>query len=297
MTERATAKLRQELGPNILMLIDEPGIEDILVNPDGQVWTNQGMVPLVMSADHVRSIINTVAAMNDTVVTFDNPSVEAVLPFGDARFKGVVAPEVPRPIFAIRTRPKVVFSIWQLIEDGTLTQEQADRLCRALSGRKNILIGGATGSGKTTLLNACLDYIAKMHKDERIICIEDTPEIDCKSPNSLCLRTTENRTMGDCLRDAMRLVPKRIVVGEVRGAEALALLEAWNTGHDGGVATIHASSLAGSVLRLKSLVRKATEVAQDLLVHQAIHVIVFMEKDCSSASGRRVREIRNMEYV
>ena len=126
----------------------------------------------------------------------------------------------------------------------------AEILRQAVVAKKNILIVGSTGSGKTTLVNAILDAMAKLAPRDRVISIEDTMELQCAVENSVDLRAVGSVTMLDCLRACMRLKPTRIVVGEVRGAEAHVMLKAWNTGHPGGVATVHANDALSGLVRL-----------------------------------------------
>ena len=136
--------------------------------------------------------------------------------------------------------------------------KHAEVIRAAVGARKNILVVGSTGSGKTTFVNACLDALAILTPHDRVISIEDTTELQCAVKNYLDLRAVGNVTMLDCLRACMRLKPTRIVVGEVRGAEAHTLLKAWNTGHPGGMATVHANDAMSGLIRLESLVAEAT---------------------------------------
>ena len=128
----------------------------------------------------------------------------------------------------------------------------------AIRDRRNILIVGSTGSGKTTLVNAILEAVARISPSDRVITIEDTMELQCPVENYVDLRAVAGVSMLDCLRACMRLKPTRIVVGEVRGAEAHVMLKSWNTGHPGGVATIHANDALSGLVRLESLVAEAT---------------------------------------
>lgn len=167
----------------------------------------------------------------------------------------------------------------------------AEILRRAISERKNILIVGSTGSGKTTLVNACLDLMARECPNGRVVSIEDTMELQCPVPNAVDLRAVGNVSMLDCLRACMRLKPKRIVVGEVRGAEAHVMLKAWNTGHPGGVATVHANDALSGLVRIESLVAEATISPQQNLIAEAIDLVVFIDEDSELAAGRKVREL------
>jgi type IV secretion system protein TrbB len=135
-----------------------------------------------------------------------------------------------------------------------------------------------------------------------VISIEDTTELQCPVENYLDLRAVGSVTMLDCLRACMRLKPTRIVVGEVRGAEAHTLLKAWNTGHPGGAATVHANDAVSGLTRLESLIAEATNAPQQSLIAEAIDVVVFVDEESSISAGRKVREVllvtgyRNGEY-
>ena len=151
----------------------------------------------------------------------------------------------------------------------------------AVEHRRTILYVGPTGSGKTTIADTDLTEIGLLAPQDRVVYIEDTPELVCDIPNSVDLLACEDIDidMLRCVRIAMRLRPKRIVVGEVRGAEAHALLKAWNTGHPGGIATVHADDAYSGLLRMESLVAESTSTPQHDLIAQAIHLVVFIEEE------------------
>ena len=140
---------------------------------------------------------------------------------------------------------------------GILSRDQHKTLRIAIATHKNILIAGGTGTGKTTLANALINEISLQFPDERLLIIEDTPELQCHASNKVLLESSKTVSMNDLLRASMRMRPDRILVGEVRGGEALTLLKAWTTGHPGGVATVHASSIEGAALRMQSLAAEA----------------------------------------
>jgi type IV secretion system protein VirB11 len=161
--------------------------------------------------------------------------------------------------------------------------------------KRNILVAGATGSGKTTFLNACFDAMAALAPNDRVISIEDTSELQCSMSNHVELRANSHISMLDCLRASMRLKPTRIVVGEVRGPEAHALLKAWNTGHPGGIATVHANDAASGLQRLESLVAEAANAPRgehiQRLIAEAVDVVVFIDEEPALPAGRKVREV------
>jgi type IV secretion system protein VirB11 len=326
--QRLEVKLRRELGEQILPLLADDRTEDILLNPDSSLWVKRmgesfqrvGSMPPAQAA----SAVSTIAAWRGTILNHEHPILETELPLDGSRFEAIVPPVVRRPVFAIRLRPRRIFSLAEYEAGGILTHKDdpLNRLRRhddfgnavrglkhieviraAVSAKKNILVVGSTGSGKTTLVNAILDELASLAPDDRVISIEDTTELQCAVKNYLDLRAVGSVGMLDCLRACMRLKPTRIVVGEVRGAEAHTLLKAWNTGHPGGAATIHANDAISGLMRLESLVAEATNAPQQILIAEAVDVVVFVDEEAAVSAGRKVRELllvtgySNEEYM
>jgi type IV secretion system protein TrbB len=325
--QRFETKLKRELGETILSVLSDDLMEDILLNPDSTLWVKR------MGEDFRRvgdmpptqawSALSTIATMRGTVLNHEKPILETELPIDGSRFEGIVPPVVRRPVFAIRLRPRKIFALAEYETAGILTG-RADPLNRsrhrddfagairglphgeiiraAVRSRKNLLVVGSTGSGKTTLVNAILHAFSDLTPNDRVISIEDTTELQCPVENYLDLRAVGSVTMLDCLRACMRLKPTRIVVGEVRGAEAHTLLKAWNTGHPGGAATVHANDAVSGLTRLESLIAEATNAPQQSLIAEAIDVVVFVDEESSISAGRKVREVllvtgyRNGEY-
>ena len=242
-----------------------------------------------MSAAQAESLISTVAGLLDRVVNDQSPILEAELPLDGSRIEGLLPPVVPSPVFAIRKRAVRVFTFDDYAADGILSADQADMLRGAIVDRQNIVISGGPGSGKTTFANAVLremEWLAP--RTERLVLIEDTYELRCPSPNHVTLHTTDEVTLRDLVRAAIRLRPDRIVIGEVRGAEALDLLKAWNTGNPGGCATVHANSAEDALGRLDQLAQEAGVPSQQRLVASTVDLVAHMER---AGSTRRVREL------
>src|SRR6202790_4426821 len=316
VTERRNEKLIRELGSLVSSCLQDHGTEDILLNPDGQLWVKRThedfRVVGKMPPAQALSAFGTIAAIRNTVVNHENPILETELPTDGSRFEGLIPPVVRQPVFAIRQRPRCVFSLSDYDKTGILTdkndavnrQRHRDQFIELLRGkrhvdviraainkRKNILVAGSTGSGKTTFINAVLDELALLSPADRVLIIEDTPELQCNVKNSVALLAVGRVSMLDCLRACMRLKPTRIVVGEVRGAEALSMLKAWNTGHPGGAASVHANDAHGALIRLESLVAEATAAPQQPLIAEAVNVVVFVDSEPSIRAGRKVREV------
>ena len=313
---RLETKLRRELGDQVLAFLSDDCTEDILLNPDGSLWVKrmgEGFSRVgEMSAGQASSALNTIAAWRGTVLNHDHPILETELPIDGSRFEGIVPPVVRRPVFAIRLRPRRIFPLSEYEAAGILSEKsdplnhirRQDDFVNAVRGlkhgqiiraavraKKNILVVGSTGSGKTTFVNACLDAFATLTPHDRVISIEDTTELQCPAPNYVDLRAVGNVTMLQCLRACMRLNPTRIIVGEVRGGEAHTLLKAWNTGHPGGMATVHANDAVSGLVRLESLVSEATSASQHKLIAEAVDLVVFIDAEPQLAAGRKIREL------
>jgi type IV secretion system protein VirB11 len=313
---RLETKLKRELGDQVLALLSDDRTEDILLNPDGALWVKriaEGFVRLgEIPAPQASSALSTIAAWRGTVLNHEHPILETELPIDGSRFEGIVSPVVRRPVFAIRLRPRRIFPLTEYENSGILTGKddplnhlrRQDDFLNAVHGlrhgeviraavraKKNILVVGSTGSGKTTFVNACLDALATLTPHDRVISIEDTTELQCPVANYLGLRSVGNVTMLECLRACMRLKPTRIVVGEVRGAEAHTLLKAWNTGHPGGMATVHANDAVSGLTRLESLVAEATNAPQQSLIAEAVDLVIFIDEEPDLPAGRKVREV------
>ncbi len=171
--------------------------------------------------------------------------------------------------------------------------KSAELLRKAIDERRNIVIAGGTGSGKTTLAAALInEMVARSDPNERYVIIEDTLEIQCRARNLVQLHTADSADMTRLVRTTMRLRPDRIIIGEVRGGEALALLKAWNTGHPGGVTTAHSNGAAAALTRLSSLVQEAGVPPQPELIAETINLLVFIVR---TPKGRRVKEVVRVE--
>ena len=178
----------------------------------------------------------------------------------------------------MRKPAQVLYTLDDYVRDGILTAARALVMRTAIDERRNILIAGGTGSGKTTLAGALInEMVARSDPNERYVIIEDTLEIRCRARNLVQLHTADNADMTRLVRTTMRLRPDRIIIGDVRGAEALALLKAWTTGHPGGVTTIHANSAAAALIRLSSLAQEAGVPPQPELIAETIHLIAFID--------------------
>jgi P-type conjugative transfer ATPase TrbB len=286
--------LRRQLGTRILAAIADPKVTEIIINDDGRVWFEaygRGMheAGLSLAASQVESLIGTVAASLGAVANASNPIIEGELPIGGIRFEGLLPPVARKPCCVMRKPAQVLYTLDDYVGDGILTAAHAEVLRKAIDERRNIVVAGGTGSGKTTLAGALInEMVARSDPNERYVIIEDTLEIQCRASNLVQLHTADSADMTCLVRTTMRLRPDRIIIGEVRGAEALALLKAWNTGHPGGVTTIHANSAAAALVRLSSLIQEAGVPPQPELISETINLLAFIVR---MPTARRVTEI------
>jgi P-type conjugative transfer ATPase TrbB len=303
---RVRDKLRREMGGMIFDCLAEETMIEIMLNPDGVLWVERIGQPMerlgLMQASQAEAFINTVAATRHTTITRENPILECDLPFGGHRFEALMPPVVGGPSFTIRVRPRKIFTLAEYVEAEIMTAAQMQYICRAVDERLNILVVGGTGSGKTTLVNGIIHQMSAACPDDRLVIIEDTPEIQCASPNKVIKRTSPEVNINRLMRSAMRYRPDRIIIGEVRGGEALELIKGWNTGHPGGAATIHANDALSGLVRLENLLAEATNAPMQKTIAAAVNLIAVIARTARRTSqpdapakrkdpGRRLQEL------
>jgi len=280
------------MGPEIAQALEDPDVVEIMLNPDGSLWIDRlssGRAPMgiSLSAADGERIIRLVAAHVRTEVHSGKPLLTAELPETGERFEGALPPVAPGPAFALRKRAVGVIHLDDYVTDGILTAVQAAFLRQAVRDRLNILIAGGTSTGKTTLANALLAEIAST--GDRVIILEDTVELQCAARDHVPLRTRAGVvSMAELVRSTLRLRPDRVIVGEVRGGEALDLLKAWGTGHPGGVATVHAGSAEGALFRLEQLILEVAVTPPRALIAEAVNVIIYI---AGRGRARRIQDI------
>src|SRR5258706_4285440 len=267
-----------DLGPITPLLLDEE-ISDILVNTHRQVYVER-LGKLEMTSvtfrdeAHLRHIIDRIISRVGRRIDESTPLVDARLPDG-SRVNAIIPPAaLDGPILSVRRFRRRALSIDNLLELHTLTPEIGQFLTGAVSARLNMLVTGGTGSGKTTLLNILSRYISN---DERIVTIEDSAELMLQQPHVVRLETRPPNIEGvgmiaqrDLVRNALRMRPDRIILGEVRGEEVLDMLQAMNTGHDGSLTTIHSNTPRDAISRLETMVLMAGMDLPDRAVREQI---------------------------
>jgi type IV secretion system protein VirB11 len=294
--ERSRQMLRTALGPLLLARLEDPGVAEVMLNPDGRVWVDRfdgGLIEADLSigpADAER-ILRLVAHHVGAEIHVDRPRLSAELPGTGERFEGLVPPLVAAPTFSIRKPASLVFTLDDYVRTGVMSLEQGRVLRDAVAVRANILVVGPTSSGKTTLVNALLAQVAR--SGDRVIIAEDLRELQCAAQNQVALRTREGvASLSDLVRSSLRLRPDRIIIGEVRGAEALDLVKAWGTGHPGGVGTLHAGSALGALLRLEQLIQEAVVTVPRGLIAETIDLIAVLQ---GRGRRRRLADLARLE--
>lgn len=293
---RGARMLRTALGPAITRYLDDAGVVEVMLNPDGRLWIDRLSEGLSdtgerLSAADGERIVRLVAHHVGAEVHAGAPRVSAELPETGERFEGLLPPVVAAPAFAIRKPAVAIFTLEDYVATGIMSAQQADALRRGVANRANILVAGGTSTGKTTLINALLAEVAKTA--DRVVIIEDTRELQCAAPNLVAMRTKDGiASLSDLVRSSLRLRPDRIPVGEVRGAEALELLKAWGTGHPGGLGTIHAGSAIGALRRMEQLIQEAVVTVPRALIAETIDLIAVLS---GRGSARRLSELARVD--
>ena len=290
-------QLCHDLGEPVLDTLTRPGVSDIMLLEDDTLWVNERGIWTCDPNAHYwpeqrETIIGLVAHSLHEEATFANPIIEGEVSIRDRRYRftGHVPPICAAPTVAIRKPAEIIHTLANYERDGIITARQHNILYRAVIERQNILIAGAMGSGKSTLANALIDVIPP---EDRVGTIEDTYELQVRLSNRNQLHTTSTIDLRRLVRSALRLQLDRLCVGEVRGAEALDLLKAWNVGARGGIATIHSNDARSALIRLSTLVQEANVPPQPALIAEAIDLVVFIA--LVRGGKRQVTEILRME--
>lgn len=272
--------------------LEDDNVNEIAVNDNGEVWIatfTKGWVDTGKRLDKktILSLMQVVADYREIIVDEVNPILETEF-YDGSRFSGTIEP-ISSPSFNLRKHSKLVFTLDDYIKQGNITNEQKKIIQEYILNKKNILVVGATGSGKTTFANACIQEIAEV--DDRVVIVEDTKEIQCMVKNNLRLISNKNNTIVQILQHCMRRTPERLIVGEVRGKEALYLLTAWNSGHGGGICTIHSESALKGLRQLEQYIMQGSVNPQQEMIADNINLIVVLKK----VNGKRkIVEMKKM---
>lgn len=293
---RLIRKLQDALGDQLCAAVDDPTVVEIMLNPSGRLYIERlghGIAPAgEMSRGAAEIVIGSVAHVLNSEADEHRPIVSGELPIGGHRFEGLLPPIVSSPSFTIRRRASRLIPLDEYVASNVMTSHQATVIRNAITSRLNIVVSGGTGSGKTTLANAVIAHIVETAPDDRLVILEDTAEIQCIAENAVALHTSDTVEMARLLKSTMRLRPDRIIVGEVRDGAALTLLKAWNTGHPGGVTTIHSNSARSALQRFEQLTAEVSQQPMHAVIGDAVDLIVSIER---AGRGRRVTDILHVE--
>jgi pilus assembly protein CpaF len=296
------------LGP-LEPLLADTSISDILVNTGGTVYIERGgKLELTRvkfdSNDHLMQVINRIVSRVGRRVDETSPMVDARLPDG-SRVNAIIPPlAIDGPILSIRRFGRSPLKVRDLIARGSVSREAISFMAACVRAKLNVLVSGGTGTGKTTMLNALSVFIPE---DERIVTIEDSAELQLQQPHVVRLETRPPNIEGkgeimarDLVRNALRMRPDRIVVGEVRGGEVLDMLQAMNTGHEGSMTTVHANTPRDALSRIEAMVGMAgitlSEASARQMISRALNVIVQLSRGTDGVRRlASVSEITGME--
>jgi type IV secretion system protein TrbB len=289
---RLIRKLRDALGESICEALENSDVVEVMLNPDGRLFVErlgEGIERIgELKPGAAEIIIGSVAHALQTEVDDEQPIISGELPIDGHRFEGLLPPVVSAPSFTIRRRASRLIPLADYVTAGVMTKLQASIVRQAVRDRLNIVVSGGTGSGKTTLANAVIAEIVADTPAHRLLILEDTAEIQCAAENAVALHTTDTVDMARLLKSTMRLRPDRIIVGEVRDGAALTLLKAWNTGHPGGITTIHANTAHSALRRLEQLTAEVSQQPMREVIGEAVDLVISIER---TATGRRVRDV------
>ncbi len=294
---RLSSLITQYLGLQMENALASPDTEEVYVNPDLQVrlisYTHgRRRLPVKLEAQGIEAFLRAVATTTSKAFDSHHPALAAALMHeraGKCRIQGFIPPITAGPAFVIRKPGLRTPDLETYVERGSLSAQGLAILLTAIQERKNIIIAGPTASGKTTLCNAILNAITDLFPGDRLVILEDTPELRISAKDCLRLQTTGTINLRELVKHSLRTTPSRIIIGEVRDHAAKDLLDAWITGHPGGCGTVHGENCESALERLSDLAREgAGGVDQRPLVLRAVNLVVLI---IGFGQDRRVVEI------
>ncbi len=307
--------LLQECGSLFLDAFFDSTVIELMINADGKLWldhlqTGISATKQVYSPLEIDNILALSASLVGAIITPTSPILESEFPIQAARLTGVIPPITHAPILTLRKHAPSAFQLKDFIhhtkiKDNINKQDKNNHylspiesiLTQALQTKNNILVIGGTGSGKTAFVNALLAKLSILCPQERVVLLEDTRELKAQVSNQVALRTSTNVDLAQLLRTTLRLRPDRIIVGEVRGPEALTLLKTWNTGHPGGLATLHANSPYHALLRLGQLVEENPNIrANPYIIAETVDIIIQVKRNPKHAHCQIVDIVSVQDY-
>lgn len=298
--DEAYEDIRNALGEDLCSLLDEDGWSDIMINPDGSVWIDKDEMIQVNCSFTERGLNSAALTLanytNQQYNGTEQQSLIAIVPKMNLRSIFINRPAVTQTSAIFRRPSQKLIELNTLVDWGTITATQFDFLQDAIRKHKNIVISGGTGSGKTTIMNSIMTLI---DNEERLVIVEDTPELVVAQPNKLLIRVNDEYPYSKAIADALRARPTRIIIGECRkGDQTLQMLKAWNTGHPGGLTTLHANSANDVITRMEQLCGEVSVSSQRSMIESVVDVIIQMQRlDGSRRKATEVRDVRNNKNV
>lgn len=294
--------LNYSLGEEVVKYFSDDNVIEIMLNDDGKLWidTFDGTkdTGVIIDNEKALNVAYLLASHIGAEINQDCPHLGGELPGTGFRFQIEIPPIVSNVSFNIRKKAIRVFSLNDYLKNEVITIRQKEIIEKAVAKRRNILVVGGTSSGKTTLCNAILKEIAKYKN--RVVLIEDVQELQCETENKVRMKTCKNTSIRDLIKITMRKTPERIIVGEIRDGAALDLLKAWNSGHPGGISTIHADDCLGGLEKLEQYIQEVSANPQSKLIARAVDLVVVIAK---VEGQRKITQIvtvdgyKNGEYI
>lgn len=289
--EREEQALLKYLTP-IIHYFEDDCVQEIQLMADGSVIVEDFKNGMHVVTERIEEktkelIARTISHISDQNIFYSSLSVPGTVPKYNARVQIITPPVTLGIRINFRLPGKKIISLMDMLSAGLLDEDTYNFLINALENEKNIVISGATGSGKTTFLNALLDSIED-DCNRHLYIIEDRPEIRCSNKNATFIQTHFKYTHQMALFDALRMNPTSIFFGEIRDKAALDLLKAWNTGHKGGMATVHANSATETIERLKQMYEETGAICDRAVIYNAVDLILFVEKQRENGKTRFV---------
>lgn len=285
---------------NIANFFSDETVTEIQINDDKTIWIEKagiGKVPtgIIAPPEHVLNLIQTLASMEDKEINMFVPNISTILPYKGAkyRFEGIIPPVQINPSCTIRKTSTKIIPLEKYIETGFLTLETANLILNYLKEKKNILIVGATNTGKTTFLNALLN--TEIVKEDRLFIIEEVREIQASSPNKNNIEICSWYDGKAALKSAVRYTPERIIFGEIRGAEAFDMLNVFNTGHGGGICTVHANDTLSALDKLETFMLYTQPHTMSKLIARVIDVVIVLSIEKATRYLKSIAEIRGYD--
>lgn len=278
--------------PGCAAFLNEPDVVEISLNPDGAIFVERFGVGIQsvgrMEPAAAERFIRYCASMARESISAANPILSARVPGTPHRIEALLPPVVAAPTFSIRRHVEQLIDLAAFVEDAAA----CEIIREAIHERQNIVIAGSTGSGKTTFVNSCLQALATQTPDARLLVLEDTPELQVGIANVVHLQSAPVAALERLLVSSLRLSPTRIILGEVRtGAVLMTLLKCWNTGHPGGLTTIHANSAAETIDRMRILASEVSLSDQSDFIRQAVDLIIFLARDYGAPTVRQILRV------